>query len=157
VNTGPLAVDDYTLVGVEAAARCGALYLQSEVVASVVDQLAADSAVFHGMYLQGGYFLTGETRPYNRKAGVFGRVVPLHPFSRDGGCGAWEVTARWSMIDLNDAGVTGGRLNDATAGLNWYLNQYSKFQLNYIHAFLDSPVNGKSDAGLTAVRAQLDF
>ena len=67
------------------------------------------------------------------------------------------MATRWSYIDLNDADVRGGRLNDVTFGLNWYLNAFTKFQLNYIHAMLDSPVNGESDANIMAARAQLDF
>ena len=100
--------------------------------------------------------LTGEHRPYHRKTGVLGRVVPDEDFG-EYGCGAWEVAGRWSMLDLNDSDVRGGRLNNATLGLNWYLNKFTKFQFNYIHAFLDSPVNGNGNADIVAARAQIDF
>jgi phosphate-selective porin OprO/OprP len=58
---------------------------------------------------------------------------------------------------LNDANVAGGRLNDVTFGVNWYLNRRAKFQFNYIHAFLDAPVFGDSDADIYAMRGQIDF
>jgi phosphate-selective porin OprO/OprP len=157
VNTGAIAANNYNLFGGEFAARAGSFYTQAEVLVTAVDRIGGGTAVFPGVYVHAGYFLTGEVRPYDRKAGVLGRVSPLEPFSRSGGRGAWEVAARWSMLDLNDAGIRGGRLNDITLGLNWYLNTYVKFQLNYIHAMLNSPVNGHSEADIAALRAQLIF
>jgi len=157
VDTGLIPTDNVNLFGAELAARYGPLHLQSELLVSVVDRPAAGSAVFPGASVQAGYFLTGEVRPYNRQAGVLGRITPHRPFSRSGGIGAWEVAARWSYLDLSDSGIRGGRLHDVTLGVNWYLNRFTKFQFNYIHAFLDSPVNGGSDADIAAVRAQLDF
>jgi phosphate-selective porin OprO/OprP len=64
---------------------------------------------------------------------------------------------RLSFIDLNDANVRGGQLTNATAGVNWYLNPYSKLVFNYIHAFADNPVHGNSDTSIFAARAQVDF
>ena len=87
---------------------------------------------------------------------MLGRVIPENPFGA-GGTGAWEIAARWSWLDLNDADVAGGALVTTTVGLNWYLNQYAKFQLNYIQAMLDSPTAGDSDASIVAARAQVDF
>jgi phosphate-selective porin OprO/OprP len=73
------------------------------------------------------------------------------------GPGAWEIAGRWSYIDLDDENIAGGRLNDLTLGVNWYLNRYTKFQFNYIHAFLTRPIGVDSDADIVALRAQLDF
>ncbi len=157
VNTGPIAANNFNLFGGELAARSGSFYLQSEILVAVVDQIAGGTAVFPGAYVHAGYFLTGEVRPYDRKSGVLGMVTPREPFSRSGGLGAWEVAARWSMLDLNDAGIRGGRLNNITLGLNWYLNPFVKFQWNYIHAMLDSPVNGDNEADIVALRAQMRF
>ena len=33
----------------------------------------------------------------------------------------------------------------------------TKFQFNYIHAMLDSPINGDSSVDIFATRAQVDF
>jgi hypothetical protein len=57
----------------------------------------------------------------------------------------------------NGSGFGGNRLNDLTWGLNWYLNQYMKFQFNYIHSMLANAAHGASDFDTCAVRAQLDF
>ncbi|WP_390620759.1 porin [Gimesia algae] len=54
-------------------------------------------------------------------------------------------------------------MTDLTLGLNWYLNQFTKFQFNYIHAFLQSsparngPIVNDSNADIFAIRAQVDF
>ncbi|MCA9013988.1 MAG: porin [Planctomycetaceae bacterium] len=163
VDTGLIPTQNFNLFSAELAYAIGSFYTQSEVIYSHVNQRNGQNNSFSGAYTQFGYFLTGESRAYNRKGGVFGRVVPLDPYNRDGGCGAWEVAGRWSYIDLNDKNIQGGRLTDLTFGLNWYLNQYTKFQFNYIHAFLHSspavngPVVKNSNADILAVRAQVDF
>ena len=156
VDTGFIPTDTVQLYSAELATTFGSVHAQTEAVFAVVNRLAGSTVSFSGVSAQAAWILTGEHRPYNRKQGVLGRIVPAAPFGEHG-CGAWEVAARYSYVDLNDADVQGGRLNDVTFGTNWYLNQYTKFQLNYIHAFLNSPVNGPSDADIVAVRAQLDF
>lgn len=91
-----------------------------------------------GSYIEVLYFLTGEHRPYNRKAGVFDRVIPYENFfwtrTRDGGCcggwGAWQVGFRYSYLDLDDKGFNGGILHGYTVGLNWFLNPNTKIQWN---------------------------
>lgn len=163
VNTGLISAQDYHLFDAELAYAVGSFYAQSEVLYTIVRQRNGEINTFSGAYAHFGYFLTGESRAYNRKGGVFGRVKPLDPFNRDGGCGAWEVAGRWSYIDLNDKSIQGGRMTDLTFGLNWYLNQFTKFQFNYIHSFLHSspavygPVVNNANADIFAVRAQIDF
>lgn len=156
VDTGVIATNLSHLFAAELAATSGSFHAQSEFIHAVVNRIGRPTVGFSGVSAQAGYILTGEHRPYNAKAGVLGRVVPQRDFGRCGG-GAWEIAGRWSMLDLNDADIRGGRLNTTTFGLNWYLNKFTKFQFNYIHAFLDSPVNGNSDTDIFAVRAQVDF
>jgi phosphate-selective porin OprO/OprP len=157
VDTDLIVADNVNLFNAELGASYGSLYAQSEVFYAAVSQTDGPDVVFPGAYAHLGYFLTGERRAYNKSAGVFGRVVPLCPVGRAGGPGAWEIAGRWSYIDLDDANIAGGRLNDLTFGLNWYLNRYTKFQFNYIHAFLSRPADVDSDADILALRAQLDF
>ena len=162
VDTGLLPTTNVNLVNGELGVSQGSFYAQSEIYYAKVNQMGGPSLGFSGAYVQAAWILTGESRPYNRKAGVFGRVVPDSPFGSDG-CGAWEAAARLSRIDLNDANIQGGRLNDLTLGLNWYVNKYTKFQFNYIHAMLGSssatpgPVINSTDANIFAIRAQVDF
>ncbi|WP_146512488.1 OprO/OprP family phosphate-selective porin [Thalassoglobus neptunius] len=156
VDTGVIATNKSHLFAAELATTSGSFHAQSEFIHAMVNRFGGSTVGFSGVSAQAGYILTGEHRPYNRKAGVLGRVVPNSNFGKCG-YGAWEIAGRWSMLDLNDADIRGGRLNTSTLGLNWYLNKHAKFQFNYIHAFLDSPVNGDSDANIFAMRAQVDF
>ena len=162
VNTGELAADNIQLFNAELALALGRMSIQSEARWARVDQPNAGAAVFPGAYAQVRYMLTGETIPYSKKNGVFGRVVPLNDWnparsSGTSGIGAWELTGRVSHIDLNDEGVNGRRLTDFTVGCNWYWNQYTKLQFNYINSRLDDNSFGLSHANTFAARAQLDF
>ena len=156
VDTLGISTNTVNLFGGELAATSGSWHAQGEVVYAVVDRKAAGSATFSGASIQSGWILTGEHRPYDRKNGVLGRIVPHENFGH--GCsGAWEIAGRWSYLDLNDGGINGGQLHDLTAGFNWYLNRNTKFQLNYVHAFLKTAGVGDSDADIVAMRAQVDF
>ncbi|QDT04557.1 Porin P precursor [Rubripirellula lacrimiformis] len=157
VDTGQVATEHVNLLGAELAGVLGAFHWQTEALFANVDQKGGPSLVFPGAYVQAGYFLTGETRPYNRSAGVLGRIKPNCSVGKEGGIGAWELAVRYSTIDLNDKNIQGNRLNNVTGGVNWYMNPFTKFQFNYIHAMLDSPAYGSSNADIVAMRAQLDF
>ncbi|MGE0374857.1 MAG: OprO/OprP family phosphate-selective porin, partial [Planctomycetaceae bacterium] len=156
VDTGLLNMNWMNLLGLEFAAARGPWSFQSEFLYVLADQAAAPNLAFPGAYAQVAYVLTGEHHSYNRKQGVFGRVVPKNNWGKCG-CGAWELAGRWSYIDLDDANVNGGTLHDLTFGLNWYLNKFTKFQFNYIHAMLDHSLQQDSGTDILAVRAQLDF
>lgn len=157
VNTGLLAAENAQFFNVEAALALGRLAIQSEARIVRVERPSGEIAEFPGAYAQIRYMLTGETIPYSKKNGVFGRMVPLNDWSASGGKGAWEILGRVSHIDLNDSGVNGRRLTDFTVGCNWYWNRYTKLQFNWIHSRLDDVSFGTSHANAFALRAQLDF
>ncbi|MEZ5941725.1 MAG: porin [Planctomycetaceae bacterium] len=156
VDTGAMMANNTNLWAGELAATSGSFHAQSEVILSAVDRMAAPNTLFWGASAQAAYILTGEHRPYSRTSGVLGRITPTNNFGANG-WGAFEVAGRWSILDLTDADIQGGVLNTATFGLNWYLNKFAKFQFNYVHAFLDSPVNRNSNADILGMRAQVDF
>jgi phosphate-selective porin OprO/OprP len=134
------------------------LYAQSELRYAFVQLTNGNTVTLPTFYVQSGYFLTGEKRPYSRQNAVFGRVKPLQDFGC-GGSGAWEATARYSYANFNrfQNGVFGNELSNVTLGLNWYLNQYTKFQFNWIHSLVNSGAGLYSESDIFAVRAQLDF
>jgi phosphate-selective porin OprO/OprP len=80
--------------------------------------------------VSGGLFLTGDLPPYNPRLGSFGQPKVLKP-TFDGGVGAIELTARYESLDYSDL-LTGGQGWAATAGVNWYLNSFTRFQVNAI-------------------------
>lgn len=165
VRTGPRLVSQYNVFGSELLWVQGPLSVQSEAMLNYVQQSNGTEALLMGAYAQVGYFLTGEHRPYDRKAGAIDRVIPFENFFRvrtEGGSnatgtGAWEVALRWSRIDLDDKDIHGGTMTDWTGALNWYLNAYAKVSFNYIHSGPDFPTHGRSDMNAFAFRAQIDF
>jgi phosphate-selective porin OprO/OprP len=165
VDTGVIASQNVNTFGTEFLWVNGPLSVQSELMCAVVDRIGDSTIALPGGYAQIGFFLTGEHRPYDRKAGAIDRVIPFEDFFwvRDAegcvqsGLGAVEVAGRISYIDLDAGSVAGGTLTDFTLGVNWYLNPYAKLVANYILASLDDPQVGKSETNIFAVRAQLDF
>ena len=77
--------------------------------------------------------LTGEPRSYDASAAAFKR-----PNSRPSGqlqrrqgrrLGAWELSTRYSYIDLNDENIEGGKQKIAGLGLSWYPTNMLRFVL----------------------------
>lgn len=159
VDTGTFATNNFTHFGGEVLWVQGPVSIQSEASLAIVNPVGLAQMHYKGAYTQVSYFLTGESRPYDKKAGAVDRLKPLDNFRTDTGCGwgAWELAGRWSYIDLNDGDINGGRLTDWTAGLNWYLNPYTKIQFNYIKSFVANPTFGHSNASIFGARAQIDF
>jgi phosphate-selective porin OprO/OprP len=94
---------------------------------------------FDGFYVYVSYFLTGETRLYDRTHGTFTRVRPKNNFSlRNHTYGGLEIEARYSRLDLNDGDVHGGKMNIFTAGATWYLFPIFKLKFNYGNADIDN-------------------
>lgn len=163
VDTGKILADGADLFNFEAALVWGSLSLQGEYFFSTLDADQSGDPDFSGYYALISYFLTGEHRPYNAKAGYFGRLKPLKNYSPSkGGPGAWELAARYSSIDLNDAGIRGGEEDNITLGVNWYLNPNTRITLNYVHAEVEDRDSGgiSIDDGSSDIiqsRFQVDF
>lgn len=156
VDTGPFGVDAVNLIGTEAAAVMGPFSVQGEYQQVRVDSLTGNDPDFYGYYVFGSVFLTGENRPYDEDEGTFGRVRPRRNFlAKTAGPGAWELTVRYSSLDLSDASISGGKLDDITVGVNWYLNPNTRVMLNYVRADLDQTVSGTAD--ILQTRFQVDF
>jgi phosphate-selective porin OprO/OprP len=99
-----------------------------------------------GYFVQAAYILTGET--------IRDRTLidPLRPFDlRPGhfGLGAFEVTARFSQLQLGRQVFTGGLADPnlwtnqaqmVDVGFNWYLNKFLKVYFDWEHAMFGNPV-----------------
>jgi len=120
---------------------------------------------FSGWYAFLTYSLTGEQHPYDPTTASFRNLRPTNPLGTPGGWGAWEVTARYSDVDLNylpfataaAGGVAGGKQDVWSLGLNWYPNNIVKFQLNYDNIKVDhinAPANDIS-ADAVVLRSQI--
>ncbi|MGB3393859.1 MAG: porin [Stenotrophomonas sp.] len=149
-------VDSGTLRNVERIDRRGleALWiegpwsLQGEYLRQTTHRHALPDYRGDGWYLLGSWLLTGQSRSYSG-----GNVANPKP---SGKYGAVELLARYSRIDLDDAGIDGGRESNWTLGANWYLGKHLKFQANYIHA--DAHLGGNQvQPEILQLRAQFHF
>ncbi len=136
VDSGRLAADTLQLAGAELALARRSFWLQGELLAARVDLLAASRTLrFDAQYLEAGWFLTGERRPYSRSTRTFTRLSPRAPVPK--GRGAWELAARWDRIDLSDGAGPGGRQQSLTLALNWYLRSNLRVLTNYVSTNAD--------------------
>ena len=137
-------VAEESALGVEGAFVTGPFHVQAEYFDGDID----GNDDLSGYYLQAGYFLTGESRPYS--GGKFKRPKP------EGKGGAWEIVARYEDGDGNHSDIELGA-DDATAytlGVNWYAHKNVKFGVNYT----DGESNTSDDDGSEfRVRFQLTF
>lgn len=145
VDTGNINSDGLVAYGGELGASFKNFYATSEYYKIDVSRTGASpfDPSFDGWYVQGAWTLTGEHRGWNSANGGFRGIKPNKNFNpAKGGWGAWEVAARYSVLDLNDdeglagaatpaGGVRGGEQKITTVGLNWYPNSTVRFLLDY--------------------------
>jgi phosphate-selective porin OprO/OprP len=130
VPMGVLPADNLQTWNAELSWRRGPLWLASEYTNTAVDNPDLANPSFDGYWIGASWVLTGEMRPYNKKSGTFGNV-PIARTVYQGGKGAWEVSARWSNIDLSDGTVEGGEMDIASLGLSWWLTPIFSVGMNY--------------------------
>ena len=111
----------------EAAYVQGPLSFQAEFVQSSLDEAEATS-----WYLQGSYFLTGESRAYKTSSGIFSRVKPNNNYGPDG-AGAIEVALRIQEMDLEEM-LAGESAEAVSIGVNWHLNPNARVMFNLVNA-----------------------
>jgi len=130
VSTGTIEdVNGVDLFNAEVAGVFGPFSIQSEFLTASVKTVSSMS--FSAFYTQASYFLSGEHREYKSLLGGFDKVKPRNNAGKEGK-GAWEITARYSTIDLDDGIITGGTMNELALGINWYLNPATRIMLNYV-------------------------
>ena len=113
--------------------------------------------------LAASYVITGENASYRG-------VTPREGFSpAKGTWGAFEVAARYDELSIADEAFEKGFANPnvsakqaqgATLGVNWYMNRWLKFVLNYEHTWFDggAPNGGDRDGeDLVSTRFQLNY
>ncbi|MDA1260658.1 MAG: porin [Planctomycetota bacterium] len=151
--TPTLAADSVMLLGIEAAAQEGPFHGQFEwITAEVSDDGGGAEPGLSGFSIQGGWFLTGESRGYKTSSAAWDRVKPLSDALDGGGTGAWEVALRYSSVDMQEAGA-GADFSAISVALNWYLNDYTRVMLDVVRPELGAA----DDVTVIALRAAFDF
>jgi phosphate-selective porin OprO/OprP len=144
--------------GLEARWRPGPFSVQAEYIRLTderrgqgVEDGDLSPLVAEGWYVSGTLAITGE----RKSDGLDTPQRPFHPFSKWGGLGAIEVTARFETLGFGSAGGTGNLSTSTRAdnvlgnsdraltfGVNWYLNRWMKIQANLIRERLHEPSMG---------------
>lgn len=152
-------VKNAKLLGAEFSSVFGPAALTGEYIRAQVERDLKGSAggdlTFAGWYAQASWMLSGEHRAYDANKGIFKGLAPLHPIGT-GGTGAWELTARYSVLDLNDLNISGGRERNTTLGLGWYANNFVRLSGNWVHVY---EIEGGpfKDQSMNVLQARMQF
>ncbi len=146
-------VDSVVSAGAEAAAMFGPVLLQGEYHHSFIQRSGGfEDASLGGGYAQASWVLTGERHAYSLTRATFGGVRPKSKW------GAFELAARFSVLDLEDGVVDGGEAETITAGANWYIRENLRLMFNYVRVNARQEDTGISDdPQIFQLRAQLHF
>ena len=122
-------------------------------------------------YAQTTYLLTGEARPENGAPKVKHPVLGTEA-AGSRGAGAWELAFRYDRIQAKEPGISllsnpltpgfvptyNDHTDQFTIGVNWYLNNWIKYQLNFLVDRLKDPsVTGQVPQNFFVVENRLQF
>jgi len=165
----PAIFDRDTFYGLEAAYVWGPWSIQSEYAqlkSDINERFVGEDPTYWGWYVEASWFITGETRPY--KFGEFTRQKVLNPVF-EGGHGAWQLLARYDVLNLTDnaetivACTTCGEQKTWQVGVNWWLNDHTRVMFNYGQSAIDggflagNNVNDGADIKGAGTRLQIDW
>ncbi len=125
-------------------------YFQSEYMLAHVNRYGGENYNGWGCYAQAGYLVCGTKYNYNYISGML-----LNP-----GPKSLEVLFRYNITNLTDknAGITGGKMQDLTAGASYFFNQYVAAKLNYSYIMVGSDApNGADNFHVMQARVQFSF
>jgi len=141
-------VDGARQLGLEAAFLQGPLKINAEYVDASYSRKTHSEYSPNSWYVSGVYNLTGEK---------FGYAAGMYSVrAADTQAGLWQLAARYSKINANDAAVLGGEQNIMTVGVNWYWRANFKFMANYNITRSSSIRTGiDNDPNIVELRAQI--
>lgn len=173
IDTGNIDAENAWEQGVETAGNYRNFYGQGGYFGFTAYRRASSLADpdFGGWYVQASWVLTGEVKKYRPDIGAYAAPDPNDTFSLDhAGIGAWELAARYSVLDLDFDpglagaaapvdGVRGGQQRIWSAGLNWYPNSVIRLMLDYQHTDVSrlSSTGGDLGARLDDVSLRLQL
>ena len=133
-------VNNIAMFGAELAGSYGPVHFTAEYMQAQIAGLGyTGSDTLQGFYTQAGWFITGENRTWDvgkaYRKNVWERVIPKQNFMEGDGWGAFEVAARYDLMDMNTLHINGGSLDIGTLGFNWYFNPRVSLMTNWVHVF----------------------
>lgn len=151
IDTGDITqVDNYYQNMAEFRYQKGSLNITSEYLRTHLNRSGLKNLEFNGGYVMATYFLTGEKYGYDTHTGV--------PLAANFSKGTWEIATRYSITDLNNKDIKGGKMHGYDFGINYYTHKHFKFMANYIINKIDNATSlQKQNPHYFLVRAQIDF
>lgn len=121
---------------------------------NLVNVKQGPNLTFYGYHAQVSYVLTGESRSVKKSNGTLGQIKP------NSKRGAWELSGRYSVINLNNKDINGGKAKNTTASLSWYANNNVRVIGEYVISkqsrLFTSGLNKRTVSGIGA-RLQVVF
>jgi phosphate-selective porin OprO and OprP len=158
ISTGNLSIANVGVYGGELGINWRNLLIQGgyyhigETQSKLPGQPAPNLS-FNGGYVEAGWVITGEPIRYNVGSAAFARPKVDNPFTItengfEAGVGAWELGARWSVMNLNSnvtpgvsqsvtGGIFGGYQQIFGANLSWYPNDWVRLYLQFQYTQVD--------------------
>lgn len=140
-------------LGVHRSAWLSSEYGQRRLTADA----GGDRARLNAGTVSAGIYLTGEKPPYSQRTGTWSKPRVLHPVGAEG-MGAVELAMRYERLAYDGPG--GGQGSAITLGANWYLIDWVRLSLNWIHWQTDNRTGDPAgpDTGNTVTgRVQVSF
>ncbi|HBK45342.1 MAG TPA: porin, partial [Xanthomonadaceae bacterium] len=144
--------------GLELGGVYRSLWAFGEHTVRTIESSTVDAVDHKATSIYAGWLITGERAGFSSRSGVWGTTKVLRPVD-EGGIGAFELATRYDKYDFLDA-ARGGEGDAWTLGLNWYLNNWARLMLNYVHWKTDNKVGsfqGPDSGNTVGVRAQVVF
>jgi phosphate-selective porin OprO and OprP len=114
-----ILANSHYVLGLELLGQNGPFTAQAEGFMTRVNRNKLQSNLnpkFKSYYANINYVLTGESREFKNSSGTLGRVMP------DRESGAWEISGRYSFLNLNDKDIVGGSDRSIGMAFTWYAN-----------------------------------
>jgi phosphate-selective porin OprO/OprP len=150
-----LNVDRQYKYSAEFAGDLGRLSVQAQYDGMRFTRFGESALDFHGWYAQASLFLTDDARAPAYDGGSYGTIKP-----HDKRWGAWQLAVRYDTQDLNTKDIIGGKESNIDGALNWYVNKYVRFSVNYIKVLqLDRPgdIHDHDKPSIVASRMWIGF
>jgi phosphate-selective porin OprO and OprP len=155
LDSGGLATGDKTLA-LEGLVIRGSFMLSAEHEVLWADT-ARGIAALNGSYVEGTWWLTGETRTYAVTTGTVGQVKPRKSIFA-GGPGAIALVGRLEQLDQSDGrlGTRAGRVEAASLGVAWTPVEFVMFRLAASHSLYTGP-NAARDGTADVIMGRAQF
>jgi phosphate-selective porin OprO/OprP len=154
ISTGNLSISNVNVYGGEVGINWRNLLVQGGYyhigeTQSKLPGVPAPDLNFNGGYVEAGWVVTGEPIRYAVGAAAFARPKVDNPFTiTERGIGAWELSARWSVMNLNSnvtpgvsqtvtGGIYGGFQQIFGAALSWYPNDWVRLVMQFQYTQVD--------------------